>query len=117
MTCVFSEPFPANQHDAIDRNGFQRDLAHSEPYSVGGLRNVNTLYRTFGMTSFQLVERFGREAVSTPVRERYDRGQWDHEVEVVHAIEPNEEVQESGGFARPRHHMPSPVESQKCNPP
>ena len=67
--------------------------------------NVNTLYRTFAMSTFQLVERFGRGAVSTQVRERYDRGQWDHEVEVVNAIEPNEDVQESGGFARHRHHM------------
>ena len=67
--------------------------------------SVNTLYRTFGMTTFQLVERFGRDSVSTMVRERYDRGQWDHEVEVVNAIEPNEDVQESGGFARFQHHM------------
>ena len=42
------------------------------------------------MTTFQLVERFGRDAVSAQVRERYDRGEWDREVEVVHAIEPNE---------------------------
>ena len=53
---------------------------------------VNTLYRTLGMTTFQLVEEFGRDKVSTQVRERYDRGEWDREVEVVHAIEPNEEV-------------------------
>ena len=52
--------------------------------------NVNTLYRAFPMTTLQLVERFGREAVSSQVRERYDRGDWDREVEVVHAIEPNE---------------------------
>ena len=53
---------------------------------------VNTLYRRLGMTIFQLVERFGRDAVSMLVRERYDRGDWDHEVEIVHAIEPNEPV-------------------------
>lgn len=52
--------------------------------------NVNTLYRAFPMTTLQLVERFGRDAVSTQVRERYDRGDWDREVELVHAIEPNE---------------------------
>ncbi|MBX9943722.1 MAG: hypothetical protein K2Y40_06555 [Reyranella sp.] len=51
---------------------------------------VNTLYRALSMTTFQLVERFGRGAVSAQVRERYDRGDWDHEVEVIHAIEPNE---------------------------
>ncbi len=68
--------------------------------------NVNTLYRTLGMTVFQLVERFGRDAVSGPVRERWDRGDWDHEVEIVHAIEPNEEVRECRGFARLARHMP-----------
>jgi hypothetical protein len=51
---------------------------------------VNTLYRALTMTTFQLVEHFGREKVSSHVRERYDRGEWDREVEVVHAIEPNE---------------------------
>jgi len=57
---------------------------------------VNSLYRVLGMTTFQLVEEFGREKVSTQVRERYDRGDWDREVEVVHAIEPNEEVGQEG---------------------
>jgi len=67
---------------------------------------VDTLYRTFGMTTGQLVERFGRDSVSMLVRERHDRGEWDHEVAVVQAIEPNEEVRESGGFARLARHMP-----------
>ena len=57
---------------------------------------VNTLYRALPMTTFQLVERFGRDAVSTQVRERYDRGEWDHEVEVIHAVEPNESLGEGG---------------------
>ena len=61
-------------------------LAHSERLTV------NTLYRALSMTTFQLVERFGRDAVSTQVRERYDRGEWDREVEVIHAIEPNEDI-------------------------
>jgi len=70
--------------------------------------SVNTLYRSLSMTSFQLIERFGRAAVSSVVRERYDRGQWDHEVEVIHAIEPNEPVgdwQHTPG-ALGRHNMP-----------
>jgi hypothetical protein len=65
--------------------------------------SVNTLYRTLGMTTFQLVERFGRDAVSATVRERYDRGEWDHEVEVIHAVEPNE-GREMGRFGN--HNMP-----------
>ncbi|MDP2334051.1 MAG: portal protein, partial [Reyranella sp.] len=58
---------------------------------------VNTLYRSLAMTSFQLVERFGRDAVSMQVRQCYDRGDWDREVEVVHAIEPNEPLGQGGG--------------------
>ncbi|MDP2376422.1 portal protein [Reyranella sp.] len=61
--------------------------------------SVNTLYRALPMTTFQLVERFGREAVSTQVRERYDRGEWDREVEVIHAVEPNESIGEEGSGA------------------
>jgi hypothetical protein len=57
---------------------------------------VNTLYRALAMSTFQLVERFGRDAVSASVRERHDRGEWDREVEVIHAIEPNEPVGEVG---------------------
>ena len=69
---------------------------------------VNTLYRALAMTTFQLVERFGRDAVSAQVRQRYDRGEWDREVEVVQAIEPNEPV---GDWSREpgmigRHNMP-----------
>ena len=56
--------------------------------------SVNTLYRALSMTVFQLVERFGRDAVSTQVRERYDRGEWDREVEIIHAVEPNENIGE-----------------------
>ena len=62
---------------------------------------VNTLYRALPMTVFQLVERFGRDAVSLGVRDRYARGDWDHEVEVVQAIEPNEPVGEEGSSRRP----------------
>ena len=78
-----------------------REIVRAYPLTAGEYwlgaserQSVNTLYRTLGMTSFQLVERFGRGAVSVGVRERYDRGEWDHMVEIVHAIEPNEEVRE-----------------------
>ena len=74
-----------------------KDIVRAYPLTAGVYwlgaserQSVNTLYRTLGMTSFQLVERFGRGAVSVGVRERYDRGEWDREVEVIHAIEPNE---------------------------
>ena len=93
-----------------------REIVRAYPLTAGEYwlgaserQSVNTLYRTLGMTSFQLVERFGRGAVSVGVRERYDRGEWDHMVEIVHAIEPNEEVRaldEAGGFGRSNRHMP-----------
>jgi hypothetical protein len=66
---------------------------------------VNTLYRTLTMTPLQLVERFGRDAVSTQVRERWNRGQWDGEVEIVHCIEPNPDAAPIDGLARPRWRM------------
>jgi len=80
-----------------------RDVVRAWPLTAGeywlgvsARHTVNTLYRTLTFTGFQLVERFGRDSVSPPVRERYDRGEWDFEVEVVHAIEPNERVGEGG---------------------
>ena len=73
-------------------------------YWLGASRRltVNTLYRVLTMTTFQLVEQFGRDAVSTQVRERWDRGEWDREVEVIHAIEPNE----GGGTGKLNRNMP-----------
>jgi len=75
----------------------EKEIVRAHPLTAGEYwlaaserLTVNTLYRALSMTTFQLVERFGRDAVSTQVRERYDRGEWDHEVEVIHAIEPNE---------------------------
>ena len=89
-----------------------RDVVRAYPLSAGEYwlaasdrLTVNTLYRSLAMTSYQLVERFGRDAVSSVVRERYDRGEWDHEVEVVHCIEPNPEAAPADGFARPRWRM------------
>lgn len=90
-----------------------RDVVRAYPLSAGEYwlaasdrLTVNTLYRSLAMTSFQLVERFGRDAVSTVVRERYDRGEWDHEVEVVHCIEPNPDAMPNSGFGRFREQMP-----------
>jgi hypothetical protein len=91
----------------------RRDIVRAYPLSAGEYwlgaserLTVNTLYRSLAMTSFQLVERFGRDAVSTLVRERYDRGEWDHEVEVVHCIEPNPDAAPCGRFGRFRENMP-----------
>jgi len=50
---------------------------------------VDTLYRTMWWTVRQIVDTFGRAAVSTAVRAAYDNGQLDLEYEIVHAVEPN----------------------------
>jgi hypothetical protein len=53
---------------------------------------VDTLYREFQMTTGQLVERFGEEAVSQRVKQAYDNQRYDDWHQVVHVIEPNRNV-------------------------
>jgi hypothetical protein len=72
------------------------DVIRCYPFSVGEyyLANshrldVNTLYRECSYTVSQLVEMFGLDAVSTRVRDAFDRGYYDQWVEVAHAIEAN----------------------------
>lgn len=50
--------------------------------------NADTIYREITKTVAQLVDEFGREACSNTVQNLYDRGKYDAEVKVVHAIEP-----------------------------
>jgi hypothetical protein len=61
---------------------------------------VDTVYRELPMTVRQLVNRFCKSAddlknLSTSTRTAYERGQYDNVVEVVHAVEPNEEFDAS----------------------
>jgi hypothetical protein len=51
---------------------------------------VNGIIRAVPMTVSQVVEKFGVENCSTRVRDMLQRGQFDENVEVIHAIEPNE---------------------------
>jgi hypothetical protein len=50
---------------------------------------VDTLYRSLWWTVRQIVDTFGRDAVSAAIRAAYDAGRLDLEYEIVHAIEPN----------------------------
>lgn len=50
---------------------------------------ADTIYREFGMTVSQLVEKFGRERCSPMVQSAYDNFNRDAWIQVVHAIEPN----------------------------
>lgn len=59
-------------------------------YSISTDENgkVDTLYREFQMTVYQLVSQFGYENCSVVVRNMYDRHALDQWVSVVHVIEP-----------------------------
>ena len=50
---------------------------------------VNTVYREFSMTVLQVVRKWGRNSVSTTVRNMYDTGNWEARVKIVDAVEPN----------------------------
>ena len=71
------------------------DVVHLYPLTAGEYTiatnykgKVDTLYREFDKTVAQLVDEFGREAVSEQVRNLYDNGQYDEWITVIHAIEP-----------------------------
>lgn len=50
---------------------------------------VDTLYRTMWWSARQIVDTFGREAVSPAIRAAWEAGRFDTEYEIVHAVEPN----------------------------
>ena len=56
---------------------------------------IDTFYRAYQMTVAQLVRRFGRDNCSGTVRSLYDRSSYDAWVEVVHAVETNEDFDPS----------------------
>jgi hypothetical protein len=53
--------------------------------------DVDTLYRELRFTVRQCVQEFGIDAVSVGVREAFRRGNYEQKVDVIHAIEPNDE--------------------------
>jgi hypothetical protein len=60
---------------------------------------VNTLYREFQMTVYELVEEFGIDKVSKTVKGLFDakgKSNWDSLVDVVHAIEPRSPAEREG---------------------
>lgn len=52
---------------------------------------VNTCYREFQLTVAQCVREFGYENCTQETREAFDQEQFEREVHVVHAIEPNDD--------------------------
>lgn len=74
------------------------NVIHHYPLTVGEYAlatdakgNVNTLAREFQMTVEQMAMQFGKENLSTSVRNLYDKGAYDAWVDVVHLVEPRRE--------------------------
>ena len=69
-----------------------------QPYTVGsymiGLNGQNisdTFYREYELTVGQTVKQFGIDNVSRSVKQQWDRGNSENWVQIVHAIEPNDD--------------------------
>lgn len=74
------------------------NVVHHYPMTVGEYAlatdargNVNTLAREFQMTVEQMAMQFGKDNLSTTVRNLYDKGAYDAWVDVVHLVEPRRE--------------------------
>lgn len=61
---------------------------------------VDTIYRELPMTVRQVVQKFGLPNVSERTRRAYDKGDYEVLVDVVHAIEPNEDYAPGRANAR-----------------
>lgn len=55
---------------------------------------VNSIYREYSLSVWQVVERFGIDNVSMTTRQAYERGQYDSWVAVMHVIQPNIDYKE-----------------------
>lgn len=74
------------------------NVVRYETYEIGSYclasndeRDVDTMYREYCLTVENMVRRFGLDNVSQTVKSLYDRGSYDSLVEVLHAIEPNDD--------------------------
>ena len=74
------------------------NVVHHYPLTVGEYAlatnakgEVNTLAREFQMTVEQMAMQFGKDNLSTTVRNLYDKGAYDAWVDVVHLVEPRRE--------------------------
>lgn len=75
-----------------------RELVRFYPFTCGSYMldnsarlQVDTLYREFRMTVRQLIQQFGEENVSDNVKTLYSNGNVEQWIDVVHAIEPNDD--------------------------
>ena len=77
--------------DAEDVVVFRTLTAGEYVLGLDSRNRVDTLYRQFRMTVRQVVQEFGYDACSQSVKNQYDNGNVEQWVDVVHAIEPNDE--------------------------
>lgn len=73
-------------------------LVHHTPLTAGRYAlatddrgMVSTIYREEVMTVEQVVRKFGYKRCSMSVRNAYDRGNYDHRIDIVHVIEPRKD--------------------------
>ncbi len=68
-----------------------RTLTIGEYFLANGMNGrVNAIFRQFRMTALQLVERFGKDAVSQATRSKVEAQAGDEWVDVVHCVYPRE---------------------------
>jgi hypothetical protein len=74
------------------------NVVHHYPLTIGEYAlatnhkgEVNTIVREFQMTVEQMALQFGKENLSTTVRNLYEKGAYDAWVDVVHLVEPRRE--------------------------
>lgn len=78
-----------------------------KPYTIGsykiaanGKNEVDTFYRDYEITAGQAVKRFGYDNCSNDVKKRWDNGNTESWVPVIHLIEPNDNRDNSSPLAK-----------------
>lgn len=76
-----------------------QDVLRLYPHTIGSYYlatsergEVDTLYREFQLTVRQLCQRFGLDKLSVRTRDMYQRGEFEQKIDVIHAIEANDQV-------------------------
>ena len=78
-----------------------------KPYTVGsymigadGRNNIDTFYREYEITVGECVKQFGYENCSKAVQQMWDTGNIESWIEIVHAVEPNDNRDNNSPMAR-----------------
>lgn len=87
---VFGTSATYSQEDFDDVLRFYDFPVGSYYIGLSARGEVDTLYRTYKMTVYQMVAMFGLDRLSRSTADLWRNGQPDQWVEVVHAIEPND---------------------------